>query len=32
VADGQVTHPAVAEGVGLPYTPVDDVLGTKQAV
>jgi alanine dehydrogenase len=30
VAGGQVTHPAVAEGVGLPYTPVDEVLGTKQ--
>jgi alanine dehydrogenase len=32
VAHGQVTHPAVAEGVGLPYTPVDEVLGIKQAV
>jgi alanine dehydrogenase len=32
VAHGQVTHPAVAEGVGLPYTPVDEVLGTTQAV
>jgi alanine dehydrogenase len=27
VADGKVTHPAVAEGVGIPYTPVDDALG-----
>jgi alanine dehydrogenase len=27
VADGKVTHPAVAEGVGMPYTPVDDALG-----
>ena len=30
VAGGQVTHPAVAEGVSLPYTPVEEVLGTKQ--
>jgi alanine dehydrogenase len=29
VAHGQVTHPAVAEGVGMPFTPVEDVL--KQA-
>ena len=27
VADGKVTHPAVAEGVGLPYVPVEDALG-----
>jgi alanine dehydrogenase len=27
VADGKVTHPAVAEGVGMPYTAVDDALG-----
>jgi alanine dehydrogenase len=27
VAAGQVTHPAVAEGVSLPYTPVDEALG-----
>ncbi|MBD0281015.1 MAG: alanine dehydrogenase [Thermoleophilaceae bacterium] len=27
VADGKLTHPAVAEGVGMPYTPVDDALG-----
>ena len=27
VAAGRVTHPAVAEGVGMPFTPVEDVLG-----
>jgi alanine dehydrogenase len=27
VADGKVTHPAVAEGTSMDYTPVDDVLG-----
>jgi alanine dehydrogenase len=27
VADGKVTHPAVAEGTGMPYTPVEEVLG-----
>src|SRR5919197_265462 len=27
VAGGRVTHPAVAEGVGMPFTPVEDVLG-----
>ena len=26
VADGKVTHPAVAEGTGQPYTPVEDVI------
>jgi alanine dehydrogenase len=26
VAGGKVTHPAVAEGVGTEYTPVDEVL------
>ena len=26
VADGKVTHPAVAEGVGVDYTPVEEVL------
>jgi alanine dehydrogenase len=26
VAGGKVTHPAVAEGTGMEYTPVDDVL------
>jgi alanine dehydrogenase len=27
VAGGRVTHPAVANSVGLPYTPVEEVLG-----
>jgi alanine dehydrogenase len=27
VAEGKVTHEAVAEGTGMPYTPVEDVLG-----
>jgi alanine dehydrogenase len=27
VAGGRVTHPAVAEGVGVDYTPPDEVLG-----
>jgi alanine dehydrogenase len=27
VADGKVTHEAVAEGTGMPYTSVEDVLG-----
>ncbi len=27
VADGKVTHAAVAEGTGMEYTPVEDVLG-----
>jgi alanine dehydrogenase len=27
VMDGKVTHEAVAEGTGMPYTPADDVLG-----
>jgi len=27
VADGKVTHEAVAEGTGMTYTPVEDVLG-----
>jgi len=27
VAAGKVTHPAVAEGVGMEYTPVDELLG-----
>ena len=30
VAGGKVTHPAVAEGVGAPFTPVEDVLGAAQ--
>src|SRR5256885_3742902 len=32
VAQGAVTHPAVAEAVGIEYTPVEDVLGSKQRV
>jgi alanine dehydrogenase len=31
VAGGKVTHPAVAEGVGLEYEAPDDVLGIRQA-
>ena len=27
VANGKVTHPAVAEGVGMDYVPVEDALG-----
>jgi hypothetical protein len=27
-----VTHPAVAEGVGMEYVPVEDALGLEQAV
>jgi alanine dehydrogenase len=27
VVGGKVTHPAVAEGTRMPYTPVEDVLG-----
>src|SRR6059058_1246968 len=27
VAAGQVTHPAVAQGVGMPFTPVEEALG-----
>jgi len=27
VAAGRVTHPAVAEGVGMQFTPVEEVLG-----
>jgi alanine dehydrogenase len=27
VAGGKVTHAAVAQGVGMPFTPVEDVLG-----
>jgi alanine dehydrogenase len=30
VAGGQVTHPAVAESVGVEYTPVEDALGLTQ--
>src|SRR4051795_4569570 len=32
VAGGKVTHPAVAEAVGMDHTPVEDVLGSKQKV
>jgi alanine dehydrogenase len=33
VAEGEVTHPAVAEGVGAPYVPVEEALavGAEQA-
>jgi len=31
VAGGKVTHPAVAEGVGMDYTPPEDVLGMSPA-
>jgi alanine dehydrogenase len=31
VVAGQVTHPAVAEGVGMPYTSVDEALGAAAA-
>ncbi|HYQ78287.1 MAG TPA: alanine dehydrogenase [Solirubrobacterales bacterium] len=32
VAGGKVTHPAVAEGVGMDYVPVEDALGLEQPV
>ena len=32
VTGGTVTHPAVAEAVGVDHTPVEDVLGSKQKV
>ena len=32
VANGKVTHPAVAEGVGMEYVPVEDALGLEQSV
>jgi alanine dehydrogenase len=32
VAGGRVTHPAVAEGVGMDYVPVEDVLGLEQTL
>jgi alanine dehydrogenase len=32
VAGGQVTHPAVAEGVGMDYVPVEDALGLEQTL
>jgi len=31
VAAGNVTHPAVAEGVGMEFTPVDEALAAGQA-
>ena len=31
VAGGHVTHPAVAEGVGEPYVPVDEAIGAPAA-
>jgi alanine dehydrogenase len=30
VAAGRVTHPAVAEGVGIEHTPVEEVIDSKQ--
>jgi alanine dehydrogenase len=30
VAGGQVTHPAVAQGVGMPFVPVEDALQTEE--
>jgi alanine dehydrogenase len=32
VAGGKVTHPAVAEGVGMDYVPVEDALGLEQTL
>ena len=32
VATGQVTHPAVAEGVGAEYVPVEEALGLERSV
>ena len=32
VAGGKVTHPAVAEGVGMDYIPVEDALGLERSV
>jgi alanine dehydrogenase len=32
VAGGKVTHPAVAEGVGMDYVPVEEALGLKENV
>ena len=31
IHDGKITHPAVAEALGLPYTPPEIALGTLQA-
>src|SRR3954463_4070353 len=30
VAPGRVTHPAVAQGVGMPFTPVEEALQTEE--
>jgi alanine dehydrogenase len=30
VARGRVTHPAVAQGVGMPFTPVEEALQTEE--
>jgi alanine dehydrogenase len=32
VAGGKVTHPAVAEGVGMDYVPVENALGLEQSL
>ena len=32
VAGGEVTHPAVAEGVGMEYVPVEEALGLEQSL
>jgi alanine dehydrogenase len=32
VAGGRVTHPAVAEGVGMDYVPVEDALGLERTL
>jgi alanine dehydrogenase len=32
VAGGKVTHPAVAEGVGMEYVPVEEALGLEQTL
>ena len=32
VAGGRVTHPAVAEGVGMDYVPVEEALGLEQTL
>ena len=31
IHDGKITHPAVAEALGLPYTPAEVVVGTASA-
>jgi alanine dehydrogenase len=32
VAGGAVTHPAVAEGVGMDYVPVEEALGLERSL